>query len=177
MIQLMTLVWTLISFGFGCELGNEPLYPAIYEQAINSGSIIRGIVHKVENDIVTLKKTQFLKGCGPRTVVIKGFKGFSNCGVDPPNLKSEVLVFVCKESFNRRWWRLNDYTNFSGLIPAHPKNLKIIKQYSSENNICANCCSYISECKESNGNETPKSVESFANKGLKMRSQSSKTGR
>ena len=146
MLEIFLTIFLVIPATQGCQPAFPPLTPSIYEQSTYSGTIIQGLVHKIENGEITLKKSKFLKGCGPRTVVIKGFSGVADCGVDLPSLKSHVIVFVCQDSPNRRWWTLNKYVDFAGSVPATLKNKEQVNQYLHQNEICENCCSFISKC-------------------------------
>ena len=145
-----------------CNLQFPSSSPSILEQANNSGSIIQGRVHKIKDNVVTLKSSKFIKGCGPRTVALKGFRGSAKCGIDLPKLGSEIIVFVCQASPNRRWWKLNDYADFSGLVTVSDYSLNILEEYRIDQNLCENCCSQIASC---DGRKLD-DHEPFANNGI-----------
>ena len=148
-----------------CNMQFPSSSPSILEQARNSGSIIKGLVHKIEDNTVTLKSSKFIKGCGPRTVALKGFKGALKCGIDLPELGSEIIVFACQASPNRRWWKLNDYADFSGMVEVSKYSLTTLEKYVIDENLCENCCSQIASC-ESKKLVEDNVKESFANNGM-----------
>ena len=146
-ISQATLLYT------SCKMTSDFVWPTPEEQSKLAGAIIIGQVFKQTQDkttgetLITLKKSQYIKGCGPRTVVIKGYTSSASCGVDSPDVHSQVLVFVCQESVNRRWWSLNQIRAHAGhILNPTVEDITKVKEIVQSEFECPDCCGSITKC-------------------------------
>lgn len=138
-----------------CSVTNSFKFPTLEEQTFLASAIIRGKVLKTEGNInqgsIQLKVREYIKGCGKhRKIIVNGFTNSARCGVGTPKVGSEIVVFLCPESSNKKVWRLNDYTLFTGLyvikskdVPKTQKTRKTLKKLRKQvlkESGCIHCC-------------------------------------
>ena len=138
---------------------SSPEIIPLSELVDKAGAIITGKIHRIRADVITLKKTNFLKGCGPRTVAIRLPKIFSDFQFKLPIVGTSVVVFVCQASLNRRWWTLGvGQVSKEGPFVAI-ENLPEIQMILDKKGICSNCCSFLKKCPLQNRSESKWSSE------------------
>ena len=122
--------------------------PNFLQKLDSAGAIISGKVHKINPDHVVLKQVNFLKGCGPRTVAIKGVeKQIWRFKLDfEKDENFRVIVFACQDSANRRWWRAD-----LGKGLARDSLEGEIRSGLDQLGICRNCCSFMKTCEKMEG--------------------------
>ena len=138
--------YTLINPILSCSILPDYVFPTIEEQTEKASAIVRGIVKKVKNPkigfkaSVILTQTEFIKGCGPKRVIISNFNAGSFCGAGIPKVGDEIMVFVCPKKKNQkkkiRRWNVNQITAGAGWIYVKDKmddvnwvQDKIIEEY------------------------------------------------
>ena len=120
-------------------------------QILQAGAIISGKVHKITNNTIILKKTQFLKGCGPRTIALTLPDNNIKYTFKLPKIGQKVIILGCQDSLNRRWWTINDYWFRKQGVYIDVKYLPEIKHFLEKHGICRDCCSFLTKCQGLNG--------------------------
>ena len=123
---LSFLCFTLINPNLSCRPGAGYVMPTIEEQTEKASAIVKGIVKKVREPksgigvTVVLKQAKFIKGCGPKRLVISNFRSTAACGAGIPEVGDTIMVFVCpkrKRKIKRtRFWKVNQIAIGAGMI-------------------------------------------------------------
>ena len=140
---MMHLIFLLTPLLFHISKTSIIVHPPLLHKIKTAGAIISGRLHKIKDDHIVLKQVYFLKGCGPRTVAIKGLeRDFRQFKLDLKiNKNFRILVFACQESENRRWWQ----SSLKELLPQSFEGE--IRRGLAHLDICLNCCSFLKMCR------------------------------
>ena len=126
----------LVYFGFlclagsasGCRYSPSFEFATVAEQARRAAAVIRGTVqeiisgHKGYAVTLILSVSDYLKGCGQKTVIVSDFRSSALCGSGIPRLNEEIIVFACETNslspffkYQLQKWRVNNYQFFAGV--------------------------------------------------------------
>ena len=124
--------------------------PSTVEQQVqHAGAIIYGKVDSVNQDQnkfsfnIHLVNAFFFKGCGFNYVRINGFTSSAACGLDPPNIGDNVIVFVCRDGYH---WALNQINLHTGMVSASRNNIMTVRRLTSGTKRCDGCTIRYSRC-------------------------------
>ena len=121
----------------------------IAQQTTHAGAVISGKVDSVTPDAssassyIHLVDAVFYKGCGPSYVRINGFTSSAACGIDPPAVGAQVIVFVCRDGYH---WSLNNINIHTGSVPFSKANLMAVMKSILVSPKCIDCIIKASKC-------------------------------
>ena len=123
---VLFLTFIFINPIFSCRPGPGYIMPTIEEETEKASAIVKGIVHRVKDSRkgsskkIILKQTKFIKGCGPKKIVVSNFRSTAACGAGIPKVGDKVMLFICpkrKTKWGRtRFWKLNSIGIGAGMV-------------------------------------------------------------
>ena len=128
MIKKIVTLMMMVALASTCTPAPGWKASPLEDQVKYAGAIVRGTVADVDGDVnqssVVLHNAVFYRGRGPSEITVEGFSNDALCGVNPPDLNTEVFVFLCRKDGA---WVLNNINLFTGAVEANDDNIEIVE--------------------------------------------------
>jgi hypothetical protein len=161
-LKKIILFSIILNLSLSCSVAPGYKFATLTDQVNNAGAIVEATAgknfakDKINFGQIKFSNVRFLKGCGPKEIIVEGFKNSAACGAGIPKKDQKVILFLCKGSDESNWV-VNDFKVSTGVLFLNNK-----KNYSSQiKTLVLNKfgslgkCSTLSECKKKIDNKPP----------------------